>query len=51
LGKLYHYPIIDELHGQRCYLCGIKTIDSDEKMKFLIIVSLSKPEQAMDYYK
>jgi hypothetical protein len=51
VGEFYHYPKIVELHGQRCYLSGTKTIDRDGKMEFLIIVSFNKPEQAMGYYK
>ena len=51
VGEFYHYPKIVELHGQRCYLSGTKTIDRDGKMEFLIIVSFNKPEQAMEYYK
>lgn len=51
IGEFYHYPKIVEMHGQRCYLSGKKTIDRDGKMEFLIIVSFNKPEQSMDYYK
>jgi len=51
VGEFYHYPKIVELHGQRCYLSGIKTIDRKGKMEFLIIVSFNKPEKAMEYYK
>lgn len=51
IGEFYHYPKIVELHGQRCYLSGTKTIGRDGKMEFLIIVSFNKPEQAMVYYK
>jgi hypothetical protein len=51
VGEFYHYPKIVELHGQRCYLSGTKTIDRDGKMEFLIIVSFNKPEQAIEYYK
>lgn len=51
VGEFYHYPKIVELHGQRCYLSGTKTIDRDGKMEFLIIVSFNKPQQAMEYYK
>lgn len=51
VGEFYHYPKIVELHGQRCYLSGSKTINRDGKMEFLIIVSFNKPEQAMIYYK
>ncbi|SHH23035.1 Transposase DDE domain-containing protein [Flavobacterium micromati] len=51
IGEFYHYPKIVELHGQRCYLSGSKTINRNGKMEFLIIVSFNKPEQAMIYYK
>lgn len=51
VGEFYHYPKIVELHGQRCYLSGSKTINRNGKMEFLIIVSFNKPEQAMIYYK
>jgi Transposase DDE domain len=51
IGEFYHYPKIVDLHGQPCYLSGIKTIDRDGKMEFLIIVSFNKPEHAMEYYK
>lgn len=50
-GMFYHYPKLIELHGQRCYLSGSKTINRDGKMEFLIIVSFNKAEQAMAYYK
>lgn len=51
IGEFYHHPKIVELHGQRCYLSGTKTIDRAGKMEFLIIVSFNKPEQAMVFYK
>jgi len=51
VGEFYHYPKIVELHRQRCYLSGSKTINRNGKMEFLIIVSFNKPEQAMIYYK
>ena len=51
VGKFYHYPRIVEMHGQRCYLSGKKTIDRDGKMEFLIIVSFNKPDQSIEYYK
>ena len=51
IGEFYSYPKIVELHGQKCYLSGQKTIDRDGKMEFLIIVSFNKPEQSLEYYK
>ena len=51
VNEFYHYPKIIELHGQRCYLSGSKTIDREGKMEFLILVSFNKPEQPMVFYK
>lgn len=51
ISEFYHYPRIIELHGQRCYLSGCKTINRKGKMEFLIIVSFNEPSQAMAYYK
>jgi hypothetical protein len=51
VGEFYHYPKIVELHGQRCYLSGSKTVNRNGKLEFLIIVSFNRPEQAMIYYK
>ena len=51
MNEFYHYPKIVELHGEKCYLSGCKTIDRDGKMEFLILVSFNQPEQAMAYYK
>lgn len=50
VGEFCHYPRIVELHGQRCYLSGSKTIGKDGKPELLMIVSFNKPEQAMIYY-
>ena len=50
VGEFYHYPKIVELHGQKCYLSGSKTIDREGKQEFLILVSFNHPEQAMVYY-
>ncbi|MBK5208685.1 MAG: IS4 family transposase [Flavobacteriaceae bacterium] len=51
INEFHHYPKIVELHGQRCYLSGCKTMTRDGKLEFLILVSFNKPEQAMAYYK
>ena len=51
MNEFYHYPKIVELHGEKCYLSGCKTVDRDGKMEFLILVSFNQPEQAMAYYK
>jgi hypothetical protein len=49
MGEFYHYPKIVELHDQRYYPSGTKTIDRDGNIEFLIIVSFNKPEQATVY--
>lgn len=46
-----HYPRIVKLHGQLCYLSGCKTINSDGKLEFIIIVSFNKPQEALIHYK
>ncbi len=51
MNTFYHYPKIVELHGQRCYLSGCKTLNREGKMEFLILVSFNKNELAMKYYK
>jgi hypothetical protein len=51
INELYHYSKIVELHGQRCYLSGTKTINREGKIEFLIVVSFNKPERALAYYK
>jgi len=49
VGELRHYQKIVKMHGEYCYLSGIKSI-KDGKVDFCIIVSYNKPEQAMEYY-
>ena len=51
INEFYSHPKIVELHGQKCYLSGKKTINRTGKMEFLIIVSFNKPEQSLEYYK
>jgi hypothetical protein len=51
VGETRHYHKIVRLHGQDCYLSGSKTIDREGKQEFLIVVSFSKPELSMVYYK
>jgi hypothetical protein len=46
-----HYPKIVELHGEKCYLSGCKTINRKGKLEYVIIVSFCKPEEALTYYK
>lgn len=47
--ELRHYPKIVRMHGQLCYISGIKSI-KDGKVDFCIIVSYNKPEEALEYY-
>lgn len=47
--ELRHYPKIVRMHGQLCYISGIKSI-KDGKVDFCIIVSYNKPEEDLEYY-
>ena len=49
VGELRHYQKIVKMHGEYCYLSGLKTI-KDGKIDFCIIVAFNKPEQALEYY-
>ena len=50
VGELKHYHKIMQMHGEYCYLSGIKTI-KDGKLDFCIIVSFNKPSEALIKYK
>jgi len=50
LNQLHHHPKIVTMHGERCYLSGMR-IKADGKVDFLIIVSFNKPEESLNYYK
>jgi hypothetical protein len=49
VGELRHYPKIVKMHGEYCYISGIKNI-KDGKIDFCIIVAFNKPELALEYY-
>lgn len=49
-GEAQHYHKIIQLHGEYCYLSGIKTIRYG-KLEFCIIVSFNKPEDSLQKYK
>ena len=49
VGQLNHYQKIVKMHGEYCYISGIKTIENG-KIDYCIIVSFNKPEQASEYY-
>lgn len=51
VGQCCHYTKIVELHGQPCYLSATKTINQDNTVELMILVSFNKPEQALVYYK
>lgn len=51
IGEGRHYPKIVKLQGQPCYLSATKTINQENKVELMILVSFNKPEQALDYYK
>ena len=48
-GELRHYGKIVEMHGEYCYISGMKGI-KDGKPDFCIVVSFNKPEEALGYY-
>ena len=50
ISELKHYERIMQMHGEYCYLSGMKTI-KDGKLEFCIIVSFNKPSQALTKYK
>lgn len=50
INEFRHYEKIVIMHGQLCYLSGLKTV-REGKTEFLILVSFKKPEQALAYYK
>lgn len=50
INQLKHYEKIMQMHGEYCYLSGMKTI-KDGKLEFCIIVSFNKPSQALTKYK
>jgi hypothetical protein len=49
IGGFRHYDKIVMMHGQLCYISGMKTI-KDGKTDFCIIVSFNKPDQALGHY-
>ncbi len=49
VGELRHYDKIIKMHGEYCYLSGMKTI-KEGKVDFCIIVSFNKPEKSSAYY-
>lgn len=49
MNQMMHYHKIVKMHGEYCYLSGMKTI-KDGKMEFCIVVSFSKPCEALEKY-
>jgi hypothetical protein len=49
-GELRHYNKIIKLHGEYCYLSGMKSI-KDLKIDYCIVVSFKKPEEALLKYR
>lgn len=49
LGELRHYNKIVKMHGEYCYISGVKTV-REGKLDFCIIVSFNKPNEALQYY-
>jgi len=50
IGELRHYDKIVRMHGEYCYISGMKTL-KDGKVDFCIIVSYNKPREALTYYE
>jgi hypothetical protein len=49
-GELRHYNKIIKMHGEYCYLSGMKSIKNG-KLDYCIIVSFNKPEEALLKYR
>ena len=49
-GKLRHYNKIIKMHGEYCYLSGMKSI-KEGKLDYCIIVSFNKPEETLIKYR
>lgn len=50
INQMKHYHKIVQMHGEYCYLSGMKTIKEGE-MEFCILVSFNKPDEALEKYK
>lgn len=50
INEFRHYERVVRMHGELCYLSGIRTV-IDGKVEFLILVSFSRPQQALEYYR
>jgi len=49
-GELRHYNRIMKMHGEYCYISGMKSI-KDGKIEFCIVVSYNKPNEALIKYQ
>jgi hypothetical protein len=49
-GELKHYKRILIMHGEYCYISGMKSI-KDGKVDYCIVVSFNKPEEALIKYR
>lgn len=50
-GEFRHYPKIVKINGVLCYVSGIKSVNREGKLDYLIIVSFNKPEESLSYYQ
>lgn len=50
INQLHHHPKIVSMHGNMCYISGMR-IKCDDKVDFVIIVSFNDPSQSIDCYK
>ncbi len=50
LNQLKHYSKMVKMHGEYCYLSGVKMAKGSQ-LEFCIIVSFNKPDEALNKYK
>lgn len=51
IGEFYYHPKIVKIGGVLCNVSGTKSLGRDGKLDFLILISFSKKEQSLEYYK
>lgn len=50
-GEFRHHPKIVKINGVLCYVSGIKCINRERDLDYLIIVSFNKPKESLFYYQ
>lgn len=51
LNTAFQYPKIVQIKGNKVYLSGLKYLNREGKIEFLIVASFDKPQQALEFYK